>query len=212
MADRQRLVDVVLAGRGEVGNDLFGKGYQYYPADLPARERDVEQARSLFKKAGLAGKEVEIFTADASAGFVEAATLLAEQVAEAGVRLKVTTGSPQTYAKDLLTKGAIGNHRSGAMPIPQYVTDRLLSHSPFNVTHWRRPAFDAAFAAARAVTDETERSRRYGVLQKTVRDEGGILAWGLPDYLIAVSSKVQGVQAVPPNTLDQGRFDKVWLA
>jgi peptide/nickel transport system substrate-binding protein len=212
VADRQRLVDVVLAGRGEVGNDLFGKGYQYYPADLPARERDVDQARSLLKKAGLAGQEVEIFTADASAGFVEAATLFAEQVAEAGVRLKVTTGSPQTYAKDLLTKGAIGNHRSGAMPIPQYVTDRLLSHSPFNVTHWRRPAFDTAFAAARAVTEETERSRRYGVLQKTVRDEGGILAWGLPDYLIAVSSKVQGVQAVPPNTLDQGRFDKVWLA
>lgn len=212
LADRQRLVDVVLAGRGEVGNDLFGKGYQYYPAELPQRERDVDQAKALLAKAGLAGKQVELFTADASAGFVEAATLFAEQVAEAGVRLKVTTGSPQTYAKDLLTKGAIGNHRSGAMPIPQYVTDRLLSHSPFNVTHWRRPAFDAAFAAARAVTGEGERSRRYGVLQKTVRDEGGILAWGLPDYLVAVSAKVRGVQAVPPNTLDQGRFDKVWLA
>ncbi|MFD7160223.1 ABC transporter substrate-binding protein [Kribbella sp. NPDC059898] len=212
LADRQRLVDVVLAGRGEVGNDLFGKGYQYYPADLPARERDVDRAKALLAKAGLAGKQVEIFTADASAGFVAAATLFAEQAAEAGVRLKVTTGSPQTYAKDLLTKGAIGNHRSGAMPIPQYVTDRLLSHSPFNVTHWRRPAFDAAFAAARAVTDEAERSRRYGVLQKTLRDEGGILAWGLPDYLVAVSAKVQGVQAAPPNTLDQGRFDKVWLA
>ncbi|HEY3560395.1 MAG TPA: ABC transporter substrate-binding protein [Kribbella sp.] len=212
VADRQRLVDVVLAGRGEVGNDLFGKGYQYYPAGLPQRERDVDQAKALLAKAGLVGKEVDIFTADASAGFVEAATLFAEQVAEAGVRLKVTTGSPQTYAKDLLTKGAIGNHRSGAMPIPQYFTDRLLSHSPFNVTHWRRPAFDAAFAAARAVTSEAERSQRYGVLQKTVRDEGGILAWGLPDYLIAVSAKVQGVQAAPPNTLDQGRFDKVWLA
>ncbi|TDW15745.1 peptide/nickel transport system substrate-binding protein [Kribbella kalugense] len=212
LADRQRLVDVVLAGRGEVGNDLFGKGYQYYPTDLPARERDVDRAKSLLTKAGLVGREVEIFTADASAGFVEAATLFAEQVGEAGVRLKVTTGSPQTYAKDLLTKGAIGNHRSGAMPIPQYITDRLLSQSPFNVTHWRRPAFDAGFAAARAVTSESERSERYGVLQKTLRDEGGILAWGLPDYLVAVSAKVQGVQAVPPNTLDQGRFDKVWLA
>ncbi|GAA1586372.1 ABC transporter substrate-binding protein [Kribbella karoonensis] len=212
LADRQRLVDVVLAGRGEVGNDLFGKGYQYYPAELPVRERDVDRAKALLAKAGLAGKQVEIFTADASAGFVVAATLFAEQVAEAGVRLKVTTGSPQTYAKDLLTKGAIGNHRSGAMPIPQYLTDRLLSHSPFNVTHWRRPAFDAAFAAARSTTDERDRSRRYGALQKTLRDEGGILAWGLPDYLVAVSAKVQGVQAAPPNTLDQGRFDKVWLA
>jgi len=211
LADRQRLVDVVLAGRGEVGNDLFGKGYQYYPADLLQRERDVEQASALLKKAGLVGKEVELFTADASAGFVESATLFAEQVAEAGVRLKVTTGSPQTYAKDLLTKGAIGNHRSGAMPIPQYITDRLLTKSPFNVTHWRRPAFDAGFAAAQVLTDESARSARYGALQKTLRDDGGIIAWGLPDYLVAVSAKVQGVQAVPPNTVDSGRFDKVWL-
>jgi peptide/nickel transport system substrate-binding protein len=212
LADRQRLVDVVLAGRGAIGNDLFGKGFQYYPAGLPQRERNVEEAKALLKKAGLLNKEVEIFTSDASAGFVEAATLFAEQVGEAGVKLKVTTGSPQTYAKDLLTKGAIGSHRSGAMPIPQYVTDRLLSRSPFNVTHWRRPSFDAAFASAQILTDEAARSAKYGELQKTLRDQGGLLVWGHPDFLLAVSAKVQGVQAVPPNTLDSGRFDKVWLA
>lgn len=212
LADRQRLVDVVLAGRGEVGNDLFGKGYQYYPADLAQRERNVSEAKDLLKKAGLVNKEIEFLTADASAGFVESATLFAEQVAEAGVKLKVVPGSAQTYAKDLLTKGVIGNHRSGAMPIPQYVTDRLLSKSPFNVTHWRRPAFDAEFAAAQRLTDEGARSAKYGELQGMLRDEGGILAWGLPDYLVAVSATVQGVQAVPPNTLDSGRFDKVWLA
>jgi peptide/nickel transport system substrate-binding protein len=211
LADRQRLVDVVLAGRGAVGNDLFGKGYQYYH-DLPQRQRDVTEATKLLKKAGLVGQEIELFTADASAGFVEAATLFAEQVAESGVRLKVTTGSPQTYAKDLLTKGAIGSHRSGAMPIPQYITDRLLTRSPFNVTHWRQPSFDADFAAAQVLTDETARSAKYAELQKTLRDDGGIVAWGLPDYLVAVSAKVQGVQSVPPNTVDSGRFDKVWLA
>ncbi|ADB34750.1 extracellular solute-binding protein family 5 [Kribbella flavida DSM 17836] len=212
LADRQRLVDVVLAGRGEVGNDLFGKGYQYYPADLPQRERDLDEAKALLKKAGVLNKELEIFTSDASAGFVEAATLLAEQAGEAGLKLKVTTGSSQTYAKDLLTKGAIGSHRSGAMPIPQYITDRLLSKSPFNVTHWRRPAFDAAFAAAQVLTDETARAAKYGELQRSLRDEGGILAWGHPDFMVAVSAKLQGVEAVPPNTLDSARFDKVWLA
>jgi peptide/nickel transport system substrate-binding protein len=212
LADRQRLVDVVLAGRGQVANDLFGKGFQYYPADLPQRERNVEEAKALLTKAGALNKEFEIYTSDASAGFVEAATLFAEQVAEAGVKLKVTTGSSQTYAKDLLTKGMMGSHRSGAMPIPQYITDRLLSKSPFNVTRWRRPAFDAGFAAAQVLTDEAARASKYGELQKTLRDEGGILAWGHPDYLVAVSSKVEGVQAVPPNTLDSSRFDKVWLA
>jgi peptide/nickel transport system substrate-binding protein len=88
----------------------------------------------------------------------------------------------------------------------------LLTKSPFNVTHWRRLAFDAAFAAAQVQTDEAARSAKYGVLQKTLRDEGGLIAWGHPDFLVAISSKVQGVQAVPPNTVDSGRFDKVWLA
>ena len=212
LADRQRLVDVVLAGRGQVANDLFGKGFQYYPADLPQRERNVEEAKALLTKAGALNKEFEIYTSDASAGFVEAATLFAEQVAEAGVKLKVTTGSSQTYAKDLLTKGMMGSHRSGAMPIPQYITDRLLSKSPFNVTHWRRPVFDADFATAQRLVDEGARTSAYGNLQETLRDGGGILAWGHPDYLVAVSSKVEGVQAVPPNTLDSSRFDKVWLA
>jgi peptide/nickel transport system substrate-binding protein len=211
LADRQRLVDVVLAGRGVVGNDLFGKGFQYYP-ELPQRERNVEEGKALLKKAGLLNKELQFYTSDASAGFVEAATLFAQQVGEAGLKLKVVTGSAQTYAKDLLTQGIIGSHRSGAMPIPQYITDRLLTRSPFNVTHWRRPTFDAAFAAAQVLTDEQARAAKYGELQKTLRDEGGILAWGHPDFLVAISSKVQGVQAVPPNTLDSGRFDKVWLA
>jgi peptide/nickel transport system substrate-binding protein len=62
------------------------------------------------------------------------------------------------------------------------------------------------------LTDEAARSTRYGELQRTLRDDGGIIAWGHPDYLVAVSAKVQGVAAVPPNTLDSGRFDKVWLA
>ncbi len=138
--------------------------------------------------------------------------MFAEQVNEAGVKLKVTTGSAQTYAKDLLTKGMIGSHRSGAMPIPQYITDRLLTKSPFNVTHWRQPAFDAAFASAQVLTDEAARATKYGELQKTLRDQGGIIAWGHPDFMVGVSTKVQGVEAVPPNTLDSARFDKVWLA
>lgn len=212
IADRQRLVEVVLGGRGLVGNDLFGKGFQYYPDDIPQRERDLDEARSLLRKTGLLNRPLEIFTSDASAGFVEAATLVAEQAGEAGLKVTVATGNAETYHKDLLTKGVIGNHRSGAMPIPQYITDRLLSNSPFNATAWRRPDFDAAFARAQATADEASRAAGYRTLQQTVHDRGGLLAWGHPDFLVAVSAELHGVQSVPPNTLDSARFDKVWLS
>lgn len=212
LADRQKLVDVVLAGRGRVGNDMFGKGYQYYPGDVPQRRRDVAEARSLLKKAGVLNKTFSIFTSSVAAGFVEAATLFAEQAAEAGVRIRIDQGSPETYFKDQLTKGVMGSHRSGAMTIPNYLNDRLLTESPFNASAWRRRDFDKTFAEAQSTTDEATRTRLYGELQRTVRDEGGLLVWGHPDWLNAVTSRVGGVKEAPPNTMDSGRFDKVWLA
>ncbi|ORT57230.1 ABC transporter substrate-binding protein [Streptomyces sp. CB03238] len=212
LADREKLVEVVLAGRGVVGNDMFGKGYQYYPVDIPQRTRDVAEARALLKKAGVLNKPLSIYTSSVANGFVEAATLFAEQAADAGLRVKVTTGSSETYFKDQLTKGVMGSHRSGAMTIPTYINDRLLTKSAFNASGWRRKDFDAAFAKAQSTTDEAERTRLYGDLQRTVHEEGGLLMWGHPDWLNAVSSRVRGVEEAPPNTLDSARFDKVWLA
>lgn len=37
-------------------------------------------------------------------------------------------------------------------------------------------------------------------LQETPDDQGGILARGHPGFTVAISSKVHGVKAVPPNT------------
>ncbi len=175
LADREKLVQVVLAGQGVVGNDMFGKGFQYYPEDVPQRTRDVAEARSLLKKAGVLNKTLSLYTSSAANGFVEAATLFAEQAADAGLRVKVTTGSSETYFKDQLTKGVMGSHRSGAMTIPNYLNDRLLSTSPFNASAWRRKDFDATFAKAQATTDEAERTELYGRLQRTLHDEGGLL-------------------------------------
>ena len=52
--DRQALINGALAGFGTVGNDLAGAGLPYF-ADLPAREQDLEQAKSLLQQAGQEG-------------------------------------------------------------------------------------------------------------------------------------------------------------
>ncbi|UGY92309.1 ABC transporter substrate-binding protein [Streptomyces gobiensis] len=212
LADRRKLVDVVLAGRGAVGNDMFGKGYQYYPEDIPQRERDVDEARSLLRKAGALNKTLSFYTSDVAAGFVEAATLFAEQAADAGLRVKVTTGSAETYYADQLTKGVMGSHRSGAMTIPNYINDRLLSDSPFNASGWRRDDFDTTFAKAQSTTGKDERAKLYSGLQRTIHEEGGLLMWGHADWLNAASARVRGMKPAPPNTLGSARFDQVWLA
>ncbi|WP_263171776.1 ABC transporter substrate-binding protein [Streptomyces sp. SCSIO ZS0520] len=211
LADRERLVEVVLGGRGGLGNDMYGKGFTYYPQGVPQRERDVDEARRLLRRTGLLNKKIDFYTSTAADGFVDAAHLFAQQAGEAGLRVEVRSGPPESYFTDMLTKGTLGSHRCGAMPIPTYLSQRLLRDSPQNATAWRHEDFDADFAAAQAVVDERDRGARYGRLQRTVRERGGLLLWGHPDWLNAVSHRLHGVRAAPPNTVDWARFDKVWL-
>lgn len=212
LADRERLVEVVMGGRGEIGNDMYGKGYTYYPEDVPQRGRDVGEARALLRRTGLLNKEVTFYTSTAANGFVDTAHMFAEQAAEAGLRVKVETGPPESYYTDQLGKGLLGSHRTGAAPIPTYISDRLLTGSQQNASAWKREDFDKDFLEAQSIVDEEERTRRYGALQRRIRDEGGLLLWGHPEWLNAVSSRLHGVKAARPNTVDWARFDKVWLA
>ncbi|GAA2940511.1 MULTISPECIES: ABC transporter substrate-binding protein [Streptomyces] len=211
LVDRRQLVDVVCAGRAEIGNDLYGKGYTYYPEGLEQRERDVAEARRLLRRSGLIHKTVPFYTSTASDSFAQAAHLFAEQAGEAGLRVKITNGPPESYFTDVLTTGAVANHRCGAMPIPTYISERLLTDSPQNATAWQRRDFDDAFAAAQAVTDDERREERYRSMQETVRDRGGLVLWAHPQWLNAVSRAVHGVKEAQPNTVDWARFDTVWL-
>lgn len=212
VADRKRLVEVVLGGRGRVGNDMYGEGFQYYPKGLEQRERDVAQARRLLRGSGVLNKKLTFYTSTVADGFIEAAHLFAEQASEAGLRINVTTGPPESYYTDQLTTGQLGSHRCGAMPIPTYISERLLSDSPKNATAWQRKSFDEAFTRAQGTRNAGKRTERYETLQRTVRDKGGLLLWGQSDWLNAVSTRLHGVRPAPPNTVHWARFDNVWLS
>ncbi|MET8695286.1 ABC transporter substrate-binding protein [Streptomyces bauhiniae] len=211
LVDRKRLVEVVCSGRAEIGNDVYGKGHTYYPEGLEQRERDVAEARRLLKRTGLFNKKVTFYTSTAADGFAQAAHLFAEQAGEAGLKVEVVNGPPESYFTDVLSQGTITNHRCGAMTIPTYISERLLSDAPQNATAWQHEDFDEAFTAARAVVADAERTARYRSVQTTLRDRGGLVLWGHPEWLNAVSRTVHGVKEAPPNTVDWARFDTVWL-
>ena len=64
IVDRQAMIDQTLSGYGSLGNDLYAPFDPAYASDLPQREQDIEQARSLLKAAGQEGLQVELFTGD----------------------------------------------------------------------------------------------------------------------------------------------------
>ncbi|MGW1491211.1 ABC transporter substrate-binding protein [Streptomyces sp. NPDC002402] len=213
IADRKELVDGALSGAGEIGNDLFGKGYEYYAGSLPQREQDLDRARKLLKEAGAEKLKVTLDTSPVASGFTEAAAIFRDQAAKAGVTIEIRTGSKDSYWKDILDSGTLASYRSGAMPIESHISQRLLTGSTTNATHWRHKDFDALYQQAQSTKDKKERAAVYERMQRRLHAEGGFLIWGFADWILGTARRVRGVeQKAPANSLDWARFDKVWLA
>jgi peptide/nickel transport system substrate-binding protein len=213
IADRKELVDGALSGAGVVGNDLFGKGYEYYADSLPQREQDLDKARALLKQAGAENLKVTLDTSAVAAGFTEAASIFRDQAAKAGVTVEVKMGSKDSYWADILDSGTLCCYRSGAMPIEAHISQRLLTDSTTNATKWQHKDFDALYQQAQSTRDKTERAAVYERMQRRLYTEGGFLIWGFADWILGTARTVRGVEAkAPANTLDWARFDKVWLA
>ncbi|MEV0368321.1 ABC transporter substrate-binding protein [Streptomyces sp. NPDC050636] len=213
IADREELVRGALSGAGEVGNDLFGKGYTYYAKDLPQRTQDLDRARHLLKEAGAENLKVTLDTSDVASGFTEAAGIFRDQAAKAGVKVTVKNHNPDSYWSDILDSGTLCSYRSGAMPIEMHISQRLLTGSPTNATKWHHKDFDTLYQQAQSTADRAERSALYGRMQRRLHAEGGFLVWGFADWIVGTAKNVRGVaRQAPANSLDWARFDKVWLA
>ncbi|MFG2224011.1 ABC transporter substrate-binding protein [Streptomyces sp. NPDC048644] len=213
LADRAELVRGALSGAGEIGNDLFGKGYASYADDLPQRTQDLDRARQLLKQAGAQNLKVTLDTSDVASGFAEAAGIFRDQAAEAGVRITVRNRDKDSYWSDILESGTLCSYRSGAMPIEMHLSQRLLTDSTTNATHWHHKDFDALYRQAQSTADRSERTALYGRMQRRLHSEGGFLVWGFADWIVGTAQRVRGVaRAAPANSLDWARFDKVWLA
>ncbi|MFF0115396.1 ABC transporter substrate-binding protein [Streptomyces prasinus] len=213
IADREELVDGALSGAGEVGNDLFGKGYEYYADGLPQRAPDLDRARALLKQAGAENLKVTLDTSAVAAGFTEAASIFRDQAAKAGVTVEVRMGSKDSYWSDVLDRGTLCCYRSGAMPIEAHISQRLLTDSTTNATRWRHEDFDALYRQAQSTRDRAGRAAVYERMQRRLYAEGGFLIWGFADWIIGTARTVKGVGTeAPANTLDWARFDTVWLA
>ncbi|KRV46656.1 peptide ABC transporter substrate-binding protein [Wenjunlia vitaminophila] len=213
IADRQELVDGALSGAGEIGNDLFGKGYEYYADGIPQRGQDLARARSLLRQAGAEGLRVTLNTSAVAAGFTEAASIFRDQAKEAGVTIDITMGSKDSYWSDILDHGTLCCYRSGAMPIEAHISQRLLTGSTTNATKWHHADFDALYQQAQSTRDTSGRAAVYDRMQRRLHTEGGFLVWGFADWIIGTARRVRGVdRKAPANTLNWARFDKVWLA
>ena len=194
--DRQALIDGALFGFGTAGNDLAGKGLPFFAEDLPVREQDLDEARSLLKQAGAENLQVTLHTSDIVPGFVEAATLFAQQAKGAGVTIEVKKESAGAYFDTslLYTKLDFAQSFWTFSSIPIWYEQSLLSDSVWNETHWREPSFDKLIRDAQGAPDESTATELWGRVQQIQYDEGGYIVWSNQQLVDGASTQVKGLE------------------
>ena len=211
--DRQGLIDRALLGFATPANDLPGKGLWNFAEDLPTREQDIEQAKSLLAEAGQEGLEVTLHTSSIVPGFVEAATLFAEMAKEAGVTVNVKREDPNAYfdTSQIYTKLDFGQSFWTYSTLALWYEQALLSDAIWNETHWREPEFDRLVREAQGATDEATARDLWHQVQEIQYEEGGYIVWANLELLDAVGNHVKGVVPSAWFNLGGWNYRDVWL-
>jgi peptide/nickel transport system substrate-binding protein len=217
LCDRKALIDGVFSGFGQPGNDLEGAFTQYFADDLKA-EFDVEKAKSLLKAAGQEDLSVTLQTSNAGVGYVEAATLYAQQAEAAGVKVNVEQISPSTYFTE--AGGYLSNPfrviSGNSWPsMTQVASTYYVTGAPYDETGWTKQpggGNQALISAASASLDENKAEELWHEFQVETFEKNGMLLWAFLDFVDAASSKVEGLSAGIANPLNNFRLLDAWMS
>ena len=204
IADRQQMIDQALSGYGTLGNDLYAPLDDAYIGDqLPQREQDIEQAKSLLKSAGKEGLQVELFTGDDIGSAAPAsASLFKEQAKKAGVDVKVTKKTP-FYGDDYLSYPFAQDFWNTRKYIPQAYAGSMPT-APYNETHWNDPKYIQIVQQAFGEVDDNKRNQLVQDAQKIEYDSGGYIIWGFRRQVDGYGQNVQGLE--PSKYLPLGNY------
>jgi peptide/nickel transport system substrate-binding protein len=195
IADREQMIEQALSGYGWMGNDMYAPLDPGYPHDLPQRQQDLEQARSLLKQAGYDNNlTVQLTTSTAvGAGQVAAAQVFAEQAKGAGVTVNVNKVDPGVFYGDQYLKWTFAQDYWGTR---NYLAQTQLStqpKSPYNECHWKDDQWQKIVDEAFRTSDETKRNELVAAAEKIEYERGGYLIWQFNTLLDAYSDKLGGV-------------------
>lgn len=191
--DRDEIIEKIAFGAATKGNDFHHSPAQpYWPDDIPQREYDPDQAKSLLKKAGHEGLELNISVADSVyAGAVDMCVLYAEQAKKAGINMKVVREPNDGYYSDVWLKKPFCAVSWGARPTPDVMyTLAYKDDAAWNESHWRNEEFNKLLLQAKAELDDTRRAEMYREMAILARDDGGTVIPFFNNFVYASRSNV----------------------
>jgi peptide/nickel transport system substrate-binding protein len=212
--DRQELVDKILAGHGSVSNDNpIGPANRYFYADMEPKTYDPDKAKFHLKEAGMDTLEVTLSAANAAfSGAVDAAVLMSEKAAPAGITITVDRVPDDGYWDNVwMKKPFCASYWGGRPTEDQMFTTAYQGGAAWNESFWSNARFDELLLAARSELDETKRREMYHEMQMLVSFEGSTIIPMYNNYVMALANTVATPEKVSNNwNLDGFRSVERW--
>ncbi len=196
IVDRDAMIQQIVSGYGFKANDLYAPFDEGYASDLPQREQDLDQAKSLLKSAGMEGATIDLHTTAGASGMVELATIFAGQAKGAGLTINVK--NDPNYYGDAYLKLAFSVDFWGTRGYLNQVQQGSLPSSPYNETHWPPKSgegsdFEDLYHQALAATDDSSRIEIEHQMQQYEYDLGGYIIPFFGNLIDGYAGNVQGL-------------------
>ncbi|MBK0398268.1 ABC transporter substrate-binding protein [Limibaculum sp. M0105] len=211
--NRDELLEKILRGHGAIGNDHPIAPSVPFWADLEQRTYDPDKAKFHLKKSGYEGVTLDLSAADAAyAGAVDAAVLMKEQLAAAGMDINVVREPNDGYWSNVWMKKDWCQCYWGGRPTCDWMFSQAYAEGAnWNDTYWSNERFNVLLKQGRAELNPSVRAEIYREMQQIVRDDGGVVVWAFANYVDARTDKVQHGEKVAANwDMDGGRFMERW--
>lgn len=213
VVDREQMIEQVLSGNGEMGNDMFSPFDPAYPQDFPQRSQDIQRAKDLLAEAGHPdGLTVELVTAPIQSGVVEAAQVFAEQARQAGITVNIRRVDTTTFFGEQYLQWSFAQSFWYTRNFIPQVRNCATAEAPFNETAWVDEEFTALVDQAQGELDEGRRDELIRSAQQKLYDDGGYIIWGFANQVDAYQRYVLGLQENSTGLPLSGyTFRRVWL-
>jgi peptide/nickel transport system substrate-binding protein len=206
--DRQALVDVVLQGRGDIGNDHpIAPVYSFWDSTQPQRERDVEKAKTLLDEAGQAGLAITMYVPKLQE-IPQLAELIQTQLKDIGMDVTLDVQSTDTFYNEWCKvydsttppAGCDGGQEFGIVDYgnrgtPDVYLVKAYATGEWNSAHYDSAEFNAAVAAYQAALDLEGRKGPISDIQKIANADIPYVIPYFYNSLTAYRKNVTGIQA-----------------
>ncbi len=194
--DRKAMLGLAAGGAGTVGCDTpVGPRDQY--RSTRACAQDIAAAKALLAQAGYPnGLDMEINVATLEAVWPAMAEAFQQQVAAAGIRVKIVTVPTDGYWSNVWMKRPVTMTRWNDRPADSALNEVYRSGMKWNESGFKDAKFDAMLDSARSELNFERRRARYVEAQDYLWDNGGTIVGFHVNLLVGAASRVKNLDAV----------------